>query len=80
MKHKPTKASKIRYLLSDCDYGTKELAHMVGCSPQMVRWVRKQVQRPPSRYARMDAQLQTLQAQVDRLTEMVRRMAKQQLG
>src|ERR1043166_5277548 len=53
---------------------------MVGCSPQLVRWIRKQVQRPPSRYARMDAQLQAVCHQVARLTEIVERIAKQQLG
>src|SRR5438552_2741336 len=50
MKNRSSKATKIRYLLTE-EYSTSEIAEMVGSSSRWVRACRARVRRPPSRYA-----------------------------
>src|SRR5436309_16107656 len=78
MKNRSSKATKIRYLLTE-EYSTSEIAEMVGSSSRWVRACRARVRRPPSRYAVLLAQVIGLRGEVARLALLVEK-AKQMLN
>jgi hypothetical protein len=71
MDRKPSKASMIKYLLVDGAYRPSEIADIVQCRREYVSRVGARMRAPVSRYARMDAQLQTLWHEVARLRKLV---------
>lgn len=74
------KSAQVRYLLANGHRSTSEIASLVQCSPQLVRWNRSRLHRPVSKSALLEAEVRALRIEVERMARRLEDFANAQIG